>query len=229
MIAFADPLTEADLSDLVGSPPGNAPATRQARSPFGRRARRRRSRRRALRGRRTSVACRTRQPRTGRPASRDGEAGVSRRGRRRHRSAEPRRPPAQRRVRGRDRGRVASPPERSCDPDGHQGRRGCDRARQRSRCPRSARGASGVASVSGSGRSVSTSGGLSRCSASGLGDRPIALVIGAEGRGLAPLSRQRCDVLARIPLHGSIDSLNVSAAGAVAMFEVARQRCVEAG
>jgi 23S rRNA (guanosine2251-2'-O)-methyltransferase len=57
-----------------------------------------------------------------------------------------------------------------------------------------------------------------------LGDRPIALVIGAEGRGLAPLSRQRCDVLARIPLHGSIDSLNVSAAGAVAMFEVARQR-----
>jgi 23S rRNA (guanosine2251-2'-O)-methyltransferase len=57
-----------------------------------------------------------------------------------------------------------------------------------------------------------------------LGDRPLALVIGAEGRGLAPLSRQRCDVLARIPLHGAIDSLNVSAAGAVAMFEVARQR-----
>jgi 23S rRNA (guanosine2251-2'-O)-methyltransferase len=57
-----------------------------------------------------------------------------------------------------------------------------------------------------------------------LGDRPVALVIGAEGRGLAPLSRQRCEVLARIPLHGSIDSLNVSAAGAVAMFEVARQR-----
>jgi 23S rRNA (guanosine2251-2'-O)-methyltransferase len=62
-----------------------------------------------------------------------------------------------------------------------------------------------------------------------LGDRPIALVIGAEGRGLAPLSRQRCDVLARIPLHGSIDSLNVSAAGAVAMFEVARQRAAASG
>jgi 23S rRNA (guanosine2251-2'-O)-methyltransferase len=57
-----------------------------------------------------------------------------------------------------------------------------------------------------------------------LGDRPLALVIGAEGRGLTPLSRQRCDALARIPLHGAIDSLNVSAAGAVAMFEVARQR-----
>ncbi len=62
-----------------------------------------------------------------------------------------------------------------------------------------------------------------------LGDRPVALVIGAEGRGLSPLSRQRCDVLARIPLHGAIDSLNVSAAGAVAMFEVARQRAVQAG
>jgi len=60
-----------------------------------------------------------------------------------------------------------------------------------------------------------------------LGDRPVALVIGGEGRGLAPLSRQRCDVLARIPLHGSIDSLNVSAAGAVAMFEVARQRSTQ--
>ena len=60
----------------------------------------------------------------------------------------------------------------------------------------------------------------------GLGDRPVALVIGAEGRGLSPLSRQRCDVLARIPLHGAIDSLNVSAAGAVAMFEVARQRAL---
>jgi 23S rRNA (guanosine2251-2'-O)-methyltransferase len=62
-----------------------------------------------------------------------------------------------------------------------------------------------------------------------LGDRPIALVIGAEGRGLAPLARQRCDVLARIPLHGAIDSLNVAAAGAVAMFEVVRQRSVEPG
>lgn len=57
-----------------------------------------------------------------------------------------------------------------------------------------------------------------------LGDRPVALVVGAEGKGLAPLARQRCDVLAQIPLHGAIDSLNVAAAGAVAMFEVARQR-----
>ena len=62
-----------------------------------------------------------------------------------------------------------------------------------------------------------------------LGDRPIALVVGAEGKGLSPLSRQRCDVLAQIPLHGSLDSLNVSAAGAVAMFEVARQRSMGQG
>lgn len=57
-----------------------------------------------------------------------------------------------------------------------------------------------------------------------LGDRPVALVLGAEGRGLSPLARQRCDVLGKIPLKGAIDSLNVAAAGAVAMFEVARQR-----
>ena len=57
-----------------------------------------------------------------------------------------------------------------------------------------------------------------------LGDRPVALVVGAEGHGLAPLSRQRCDVLGRIPLAGHIDSLNVAAAGSIALFEVARQR-----
>lgn len=61
-----------------------------------------------------------------------------------------------------------------------------------------------------------------------LGDRPLALVVGAEGRGLSPLVRRRCDVLARIPLNGALDSLNVSAAGAVALFEVARQRALGA-
>ncbi|MGH9019314.1 MAG: 23S rRNA (guanosine(2251)-2'-O)-methyltransferase RlmB, partial [Acidimicrobiales bacterium] len=53
---------------------------------------------------------------------------------------------------------------------------------------------------------------------------PVALVIGAEGKGLAPLTRRRCDVLVSIPQAGTIESLNVAAAGAVAFFEVARAR-----
>jgi len=57
-----------------------------------------------------------------------------------------------------------------------------------------------------------------------LADRPIALVMGAEDRGLSRLARQRCDVVAAIPRRGSLESLNVAAAAAVACFEVARRR-----
>jgi 23S rRNA (guanosine2251-2'-O)-methyltransferase len=57
-----------------------------------------------------------------------------------------------------------------------------------------------------------------------LGDGPVALVVGSEEKGLAPLVRRRCDALASIPQHGALPSLNVGAAGAVACFEVARQR-----
>jgi 23S rRNA (guanosine2251-2'-O)-methyltransferase len=53
---------------------------------------------------------------------------------------------------------------------------------------------------------------------------PLALVVGSEERGLAPLVRRRCDVLVSIPQYGAIPSLNVAAAGAVACFEVAHCR-----
>ena len=53
---------------------------------------------------------------------------------------------------------------------------------------------------------------------------PVVLVLGNEGKGLSRLVREACDDLLRIPLQGRIDSLNVSVAGAIAMYEVRRQR-----
>jgi 23S rRNA (guanosine2251-2'-O)-methyltransferase len=61
-----------------------------------------------------------------------------------------------------------------------------------------------------------------------LGDGPVALVVGSEEKGLAPLVRRRCDALVAIPQHGALPSLNVGVAGAVACFEVARQRASRA-
>jgi 23S rRNA (guanosine2251-2'-O)-methyltransferase len=58
----------------------------------------------------------------------------------------------------------------------------------------------------------------------GLEDQPVALVLGSEGKGLSRLARQRCDVVAAIPLRGPIASLNVAAAGAVAAFTFAQAR-----
>lgn len=55
-------------------------------------------------------------------------------------------------------------------------------------------------------------------------DGPICLVLGAEGSGLSRLVRQRCDEIVSIPLLGSLASLNVAAAAALACFEVARAR-----
>jgi 23S rRNA (guanosine2251-2'-O)-methyltransferase len=62
-----------------------------------------------------------------------------------------------------------------------------------------------------------------------LADTPIALVVGSEDKGLAVLSRKRCTQLASIPHVGAIESLNASVAGAVAIFEVARQRATRSG
>lgn len=57
-----------------------------------------------------------------------------------------------------------------------------------------------------------------------LFDQPVAIVVGAEGKGLSPLVKQRCDVLASIPQYGHVSSLNVSNAAALAMFQVAQVR-----
>jgi 23S rRNA (guanosine2251-2'-O)-methyltransferase len=54
-------------------------------------------------------------------------------------------------------------------------------------------------------------------------------VLGAEGRGLSPLAKKRCDTLACIPMHGVIASLNVAAAAAVACHDIARRRAAAAG
>jgi 23S rRNA (guanosine2251-2'-O)-methyltransferase len=53
---------------------------------------------------------------------------------------------------------------------------------------------------------------------------PVALVVGAEGKGLARLVAERVDVIASIPLVGPIESLNASVAAALGVFEIARVR-----
>ncbi|MCB1958059.1 MAG: 23S rRNA (guanosine(2251)-2'-O)-methyltransferase RlmB [Rhodocyclaceae bacterium] len=57
---------------------------------------------------------------------------------------------------------------------------------------------------------------------------PIAWVLGAEGQGLRRLTRETCDERVRIPMFGSVESLNVSVASGVCLFETRRQRLAAA-
>jgi len=53
---------------------------------------------------------------------------------------------------------------------------------------------------------------------------PVALVMGTEGTGMRQLTAKQCDFLVRIPMKGTVESLNVSVAAGVMMYEVMRQR-----
>ena len=57
----------------------------------------------------------------------------------------------------------------------------------------------------------------------------VALVFGAEGKGIRPLVRRTCDGAVRIPLAGNVESLNVSVATAILLYEAVRQRSVTHG
>lgn len=53
---------------------------------------------------------------------------------------------------------------------------------------------------------------------------PLAIVMGAEEKGMRQLTREQCDVLVRIPMAGAVESLNVSVATGICLFEAVRQR-----
>ena len=124
------------------------------------------------------------EPRHRRPA--EPARRVPRRARRRHRPAEPRRGAPGRRDRGRDRRRAATPPQRRAHPGRGEGggRRGGVPAR--SRRPPGSRPCSTGRRGPGCGPWASTSGGTADVFALDVADRPLVVVLGAEGRGLAP-------------------------------------------
>jgi 23S rRNA (guanosine2251-2'-O)-methyltransferase len=73
-------------------------------------------------------------------------------------------------------------------------------------------------------RTVGLDGGAGETLQEVLDGRPTVLVLGSEGEGLRRLVGEHCDVLAKIPMPGGFDSLNISAAAAVALYEATRPR-----
>lgn len=73
-------------------------------------------------------------------------------------------------------------------------------------------------------RAIGLSGAAERPLADVLDGRPTVLVLGSEGEGLRRLVSEHCEELAKIPMPGGFESLNVSAAAAVALYEAARAR-----
>ena len=53
---------------------------------------------------------------------------------------------------------------------------------------------------------------------------PLALVIGSEGKGISKLTKDKCDVMIKIPMKGKVNSLNASVAGGILMYEIMKQR-----
>ena len=58
-------------------------------------------------------------------------------------------------------------------------------------------------------------------------DGPIALVMGAEGKGMRRLTRETCDELVKLPMAGAVSSLNVSVATGICLFDIVRQRATK--
>jgi 23S rRNA (guanosine2251-2'-O)-methyltransferase len=57
-----------------------------------------------------------------------------------------------------------------------------------------------------------------------LATEPLVLVVGSEGKGLSRLVREKCDVLVRIPMAGTTESLNAGVAAGIALYEIDRRR-----
>jgi 23S rRNA (guanosine2251-2'-O)-methyltransferase len=74
-------------------------------------------------------------------------------------------------------------------------------------------------------RAVGLDGGAEQTLDQALDGRPTVLVMGSEGEGVRRLVAEHCDVMAMIPMPGGFESLNVSNAAAVALYEAARKQC----